>query len=182
MRRLSREEWIEAAFDEMCTGGIDALRVEPLASRLGVTKGSFYWHFENRRALHLALLETWEHLGTSAIIDTVEAQSDDPVEQLRALVKVVFAPDDTADKIETAIRSWAQLEPLAAEAAARVDERRLDFVAALLRSAGVPAPLARRRSRLMYRTLIGEFLWRSSGGPASTTRELDEIVELLTYG
>jgi len=179
MRRLSREEWIQGAFDALCTGGIDALKVELLAKHLGVTKGSFYHHFQNRRELHLGLLEEWERLGTSAVIDLVESRSDDPVVRLRSLGRAVFAPNDQTDEIETAIRSWAQHDEAAAAAAARIDARRLVFVSGLLEATGVPKPLAGRRAKLLYRALIGEFLWRGSGGPTTTRREIDELVDLL---
>ena len=179
MARRTRDEWIAAAFDALCDGGIDALRVEPLARRMGVTKGSFYHHFADRRALHLALLDTWEQLGTSAIIDLVEQGDDDPMNRLRSLVGAVFRPDPTADAIESAIRAWAGSDDVAAEAAARVDDRRVAYVTGLLIAAGLPRALASRRAHLLYRTLIGEFMWRASGGPATTKRELDELTALL---
>jgi AcrR family transcriptional regulator len=182
VRNLSRNAWIGGAFDVLCEGGIDALRVEPLAKRLGVTKGSFYHHFENRRALHLAMLEEWERRGTGAIIDEVEGATDDPVAQLRSLAARTFASDPVSDAIETAIRSWAVNDDVVAAATARVDSRRLQFVVNVLRHAGLTRPLAERRARLMYRVLIGEFFWRTTGGPASTKKELDEMAELLLAG
>ena len=182
MRKLSREEWIEGAFAALTEGGIDALRVEPLAKRLGVTKGSFYHHFENRRSLHLAMLDEWERLGTAQIIDDVEEVASTPLEQLRALATATFASDPVGDAIETSIRSWAATDETVKAAVARVDERRLGYVTGLLRAAGMAKGLAERRARLMYRVLIGEFIWRTAGGPASTRTELDEMSVLLMTG
>lgn len=182
MRKLSRDEWVEGAFEAITDGGIDALRVEPLARRLKVTKGSFYHHFENRRALHLAMLAEWERRGTEQVIDDVIGEASTPLEQLRSLAKATFAPNPVSDGIETSIRSWAAVDETVAEAVARVDERRLGFVAGLLRAAGMPKGLAERRARLMYRVLIGEFIWRTAGGPASTRTELDEMSALLVSG
>ncbi len=179
MRKLSRDEWVAGAFEALVDGGIDALRVEPLAKRLGVTKGSFYHHFDNRRALHLALLAGWEAIGTSQIIDGVGEAAVGPAEQLRVLAHRTMQVDPYSDAIENAIRAWAATDEVVAEAAARVDATRLDYVAGLLRSIGLPAPLARRRSNMLYRILIGEFMWRRAGGPATTKREIDEIVDLL---
>ncbi|MGH1489311.1 MAG: TetR/AcrR family transcriptional regulator [Acidimicrobiales bacterium] len=179
VRKLSRSAWISGAFDVLCDGGINALRVEPLAKSLGVTKGSFYHHFENRRALHLAMLEEWERLGTGDIIEQVVDTAAGPTEQLRQLASLTFAPNPTGDAIETGIRAWAGTDDLVAEAVGRVDALRLDFVSKMLHSAGLARPIAERRARLMYRVLIGEFVWRSAGGPTSTTRELDEMAELL---
>ena len=177
--RLSKEQWLQGALEARCRGGVAAVRVEPLAAQLGVTKGSFYWHFKNRRELLLAVLGEWERLGTGAIIELVESGSDDPKAQLQALIATAFASEPQTDAIETAIRDWARSEALAAEATGRVDERRLEFVATRLRRLGLSPAKARRRGRLLYRTMIGEFHWRSSGGPGSTPKELKELLELL---
>lgn len=179
MKKRSREAWIAGAFDALRDGGIEALRVEPLAARLGVTKGSFYHHFDNRRALYLAMLEEWERSGTSDIIDEVGRSSGEPVEALRRLAHNTLAVNPGVDEIELGIRAWAVTDDVVAAAAERVDARRLDYVASLLRAIGLPSPLARRRARLLYRVLIGEFTWRSSGGPAMSKREIDELVDAL---
>ncbi len=182
MRKLSRNEWIAGAFEALTDGGIDSLRVEPLAKRMGVTKGSFYHHFENRRSLHLAMLAEWERRGTAQIIDEVEDSTTAPADRLRALGVRTFAADPVSDGIETSIRAWAAIDPVVAEVVSRVDDRRLGFVVKLLVDAGMPRPLAKRRARLLYRTLIGEFVWRTAGGPASTKRELEEMSDLLLAG
>jgi AcrR family transcriptional regulator len=179
MRKLSRNEWISGSFQALCDGGIEALRVEPLAERLGVTKGSFYHHFENRRALHMAMLREWERRGTAEVIDDVEGAVQDPSSRLRQLAAITFATNPDADAIETGIRAWASTDDVVAKAVRRVDDRRLSFVVGLLRDAGMSKPLAERRARLMYRLLIGEFIWRTTGGPASSTKELDEMTRLL---
>ncbi len=179
MRRLSRQQWITGAFEALTAGGIDALRVEPLAEQLGVTKGSFYHHFKNRRELHLAMLAEWERLGTSQIIDEVDEAQADPTSRLRALAVRTFASDPFSDGIETGIRAWAATDTEVAAAVARVDHRRIDYVVRLLRDAGMARAKAERRARLMYRALIGEYIWRTAGGPASTKRELEEMSELL---
>ena len=182
MRKLSRREWIAGAFDAFVEGGIEALRVEPLAKRLGVTKGSFYHHFENRRALHVALVDEWERRGTSQIIEQVDQASTDPADRLRALAHRSMKPDAFTDAIETGMRGWAAIDPEVSAAVERVDERRLDFTSSLLREIGVPAGLAKRRTRLFYRVIIGEFTWRSSGGPVMSAREIDEAVDQLIAG
>ena len=180
MSRLSREIWITGAFELLCEVGIDGLGVEPLAARLGVTKGSFYHHFANRRALHLAMLEEWERLGTSAIIEAVDRSSDDPASRLRALLNRTFRPDPFGDAVEGAIRAWATRDDVAAAASTRVDKRRINYVVGLLTATGLPTAVARRRARLMYRAMIGHQVWRSGGGPTSTKAELEDLASLLT--
>ncbi|MEM7093606.1 MAG: TetR/AcrR family transcriptional regulator [Actinomycetota bacterium] len=177
--RLSRDEWVAGALEVLAEGGAEEVRVEPLARRLGVTKGSFYHHFENRQALLDALLASWEQRGTDAIIDLVEALSDDPALRLRSLVDVVFQADPNGDAIEVAVRAWASSDAAVQLIVERVDDRRVGFVADLLIGIGLPSALANRRARLLYRVLIGEFIWRSGGGPSSTRRELQELADLL---
>jgi AcrR family transcriptional regulator len=178
-QRRTKDEWVQGAFAALCAGGIDAVRVEPLARSLGVTKGSFYHHFANRRALHLGMLAEWERLGTSMVIDTVDGAVTDPEARLRLLIKQTYGIDEVGDAIEAAIRAWAAGDEVAAEATRRVDDRRVGYVASLLVETGFARAKAARRARLMYRHLIGEFIWRTSGGPPSSKAELDEMATLL---
>jgi AcrR family transcriptional regulator len=177
--RLSRGRWIAGAFQALVEGGIDALRVEPMAGRLGVTKGSFYHHFDNRRALQLAMLEEWERVGTSQIIDRVERAQTDPLAQLHALALETMGGDERVDAIETAMRAWGREDEVVAAALARVDGRRVAFVVSLLQGIGLPTRLAKQRATMMYRVLIGEFSWRLAGGPRSSKREIRNLVDLL---
>ncbi|MGL5911856.1 MAG: TetR/AcrR family transcriptional regulator, partial [Phycicoccus sp.] len=105
MIRHSRQTWIDAAFGALAEGGAEQLRVEPLAARLGVTKGSFYHHFADRRALHLAMLESWEERGTSRIIDDVDATSPNPRERLSRLAHRTLTSHRKDDAIESALRA-----------------------------------------------------------------------------
>jgi len=178
-QRTTKNEWIDGAFTALCAGGIDAVRVEPLARSLGVTKGSFYHHFDNRRELHLGMLSEWERLGTALVIDAVDGAAADPGARLRLLMMSAYGADDVADAIEAAIRAWAAGDEVASQAVRRVDERRVGYVANLLSEVGMTPAQATRRARLLYRHLIGEFIWRTSGGPASTKRELNEMADLL---
>lgn len=179
MSTLSHDAWVQAGFAALAEGGVEAIRVEPLAERLGVTKGSFYHHFANRRALHVAMLESYELHGTTRIIDEVEAAAGSPNDRLRRLARLTLQPEPANDAIENAIRAWAATDEVAAAAIGRVDERRLTYTAALLRAAGLPPSMARRRARLFYRMLIGEFVWRSSGGPTATRADVDDVLGLL---
>jgi len=105
-RRLSRETWTEAALEAIAEGGIAAVAVVPLARRLGATKGSFYWHFDNRDELVAAALADWEQTHTSAVISEIDAASDDPRQQLRLLFKRVTELA-ARDRIELALLATA---------------------------------------------------------------------------
>src|ERR1700735_2469777 len=90
-QRLTRDDWITAALDAIAEGGLAAVGVEPLAVGLGATKGSFYWHFENRDALLEAAISRWEKETTTDVVaDITAAANDAPVSQFRRLVVSVI--------------------------------------------------------------------------------------------
>ncbi|MEZ4238435.1 MAG: helix-turn-helix domain-containing protein [Myxococcota bacterium] len=132
--------------------GADAVRVEPLARRLGVTKGSFYWHFAGRDALLAAALAHWEQVETLAIIAGLEAAAPG-AERLRALVRQAWAAPTARGR---AVRAWAAHDDAAAEVVRRVDARRTDYVAAQFVAAGLPPEAAAGRARMLYAALVGE--------------------------
>ncbi|MFC7482437.1 TetR/AcrR family transcriptional regulator [Luedemannella flava] len=101
-RRLTTEDWIDAALAAIAEGGVPAVAVEPLAARLGATKGSFYWHFANRDALLDAALARWEARTTTEVIEEITGAADGPDVQLRALViRVIGAAE--SDRVGPAL-------------------------------------------------------------------------------
>ena len=178
MATLSAQDWILAAVQRLASHGVDQVRVEPLAQHLGVSKGSFYWHFDNREALLAGMLAMWESLGTEAIIAAVDASSTDPRQRVHALISATFGPAEH-DGIELGIRSWARHDPAAQAATERVDARRIGYVVQLLRDCGIPAATARTRAEFMYRTLIGEFVLRSHGHAPLPQLTLEQLGESL---
>src|SRR5882762_3011292 len=87
---LDESAWIQAAFDLLVSGSIDSVGVEPLAKQLGVTKGSFYWHFKDRAALLAALLRTWKQRATLSIIERLEHSHISPIERLKHLISLPY--------------------------------------------------------------------------------------------
>jgi len=177
--RLSADDWVAAAATRFAEGGADAVRVEPLAKALGVSKGSFYWHFRDRAALLTAVVDAWEQRGTLEIIEAVEQQADDPAARLWALFERTFGTPAMADAFETAVRAWASRDAHAQAVAKRVDRRRLAFVAELLHSAGIPKPEAKRRADILYCALIGEYLQRNYGKPKLSRATLRSLHEMM---
>jgi AcrR family transcriptional regulator len=153
MARLSREDWIEAALEVLATGGVPALAVEPLAKRLGVTKGSFYWHFKDRDELLSAALGEWERERTDALIERLDTVPD-PRERLAEWGRHAFV----ADKALLVALHAASEHPIVAPALGRVTERRVAWLADLLREAGIEPAAATRRARLLYASDLGLFL------------------------
>lgn len=151
--RLGVTEWIEMGLKVLAGEGIEAVRVEPLARALGVTKGSFYWHFSDRQHLLDSLLADWERLATLNVIAAVELACDEPDERLRELTRLVFRHGGPLDR---AVRAWASHDQDAAHVVARVDTQRYAFVRGLLEAHGLAPATAAMRARLLYTSLIGE--------------------------
>ncbi len=155
---LDAAAWIEAAFDALAEGGIDAVRVDPLAKRLGVTRGSFYWHFKDREALHQAMLKQWRKWATYQVGDKLERAAPDAGERLRRTLALPSSgPRATrAAAIEMAIRQWARRDEDAAAAVRRIDRQRLCYYAQLFVELGHGQVEARRRAYLFYAALMSQ--------------------------
>lgn len=180
-QRLTAADWADAALTAMGEGGIAAVAVEPLAARLGATKGSFYWHFTNRDALIEAALERWEELSTEAVITEVEAEPD-PGERLRRLL-LMAANRSSADPRDVSLLASAA-HPRVAAALARVTARRLGYLDALFAELGFPEDEAQRRSLLAYtaflgHTQLGHAVPQSLPDGAARDRYLDGVIETL---
>lgn len=150
--RLSAADWSQAALDLMAEQGLAAVGVEPLARRLGVTKGSFYWHFPSREALLTSALEHWESVEQETVFGQLEAISD-PRERLRALFLLV------AHEVRSHVLYSELLKaldhPVVKPVMERVSQRRLDYLWASFRQAGLTRTEAQHRARLAYAAYVG---------------------------
>lgn len=124
-------KWIEVGLRELAAGGPDAVRVELLAQALGVTKGSFYRHFDDRGALLEGMLDTWERLTVDEVIERVESEGGDARAKLSRLFGLPSARSRQLLKIELAIRDWARRDKAVAKRLRRVDNRRMDYMRSL---------------------------------------------------
>ena len=150
--RLSADAWALAALDMIAEQGVAAVAVEPLARRLGVTKGSFYWHFPSRDALLQAALERWEAGEQEDVFGTLEAIPD-PRERLRDLFQLVA--HETRSHIIYSALIKAMDHPTVQPVMERVSQRRLDYLTASFRQAGLPRGDAQHRARLAYAAYVG---------------------------
>ncbi len=151
-------DWIQAGFRTLTTDGVDRVKVEPLAQSLGVSKGSFYWHFKDRNALLSDMLQHWHEAATELIITVVEQAEGSAQSRLRTLVQRVSDPAPAAyggDGVEPAIRAWARHDARARDAVERVDTQRIDYVQSLFREVGFSKAVSRHHANTLYATLIG---------------------------
>jgi AcrR family transcriptional regulator len=183
-RRLTRDDWITVALGAIADGGLAAVAVEPLAARLGATKGSFYWHFENREALLEAAIMRWEKETTTDVVAEIITAHDAPASQFRRLVAGVIERAEQ-DRVGPALLANAA-HPAVAPALDRVTATRLNLIATVLRRLGFPAAEARRRALLAYSAYLGHSqLVHSTPGVLPTTSAgrrayLNDAIRALT--
>ena len=164
--RLSREDWIEAAIQALADDGPAGIAVERLATRLGTTKGSFYWHFKDREELITAALAAWERDDTDALIEEMKAITD-PVERLR-LGTALATEYEEAERPDVRLLPSAS-DPVVGDVVKRVQRKRLELLVETFREAGFTPAESRIRARLAYSLAVGWHHQRLVEGPDSAT-------------
>lgn len=150
--RLTAEDWADEALRVLPERGLAGVAVEPIAARLGTTKGSFYWHFANRDALVDAALSRWEERHTASVIADADAEPD-PRARLRRLFDQVLGAG-ARSRVELALLASID-DPRVAPVLHRVTAQRLDYLTEVLCAAGFDEPDARRRAQLAYTAYLG---------------------------
>jgi AcrR family transcriptional regulator len=170
--QLSAKDWLDQGLKTLAQGGFTALKAEPLAKAMGVSRGSFYWHFADIGAFHAAILARWREVAAEQIIANVEAASghENP---LAVLLRRVFNERLT---LENAVRTWATVDPLARAAVQAIDQRRLGYVASLFRQTGLTEDVASARAQVLYWAFLGFAL---SDRPLSKARQQAVLDEML---
>ncbi len=176
---LSREDWARAALTAISDGGPGAVAVDRLAARLGVTRGSFYWHFREREEVIEAALELWARETTTDQLPGLEAIAD-PTERLRSLLRSVY--ERSVDPAELALASVGD-DPLIGPIFARVTLQRMDALRRIFLELGLSATEAADRAWLAYAFYLGHHqLRRNSEIAAQRPERLERMVSLLTAG
>src|ERR1700728_720643 len=152
--RTPRSKWIEQGLRALAAGGPDAVRIEPLAQALGVTRGGFYWHFDDRRALLEEMLDTWERATTDEVIERVESEGGDARAKLRRTFALVSSSDELL-AIDLAVRDWSRHDQTVAERLRRVDNRRMDYLRLLFGALCPDEDEAEARSMIAFSLVIG---------------------------
>jgi AcrR family transcriptional regulator len=146
-----RTEWIAAAVAALGEGGVEAVRVEALGRQLGVTKGSFYWHFADRPALLEAVLARWEDQARALLGAAAEAGR--PEERLVLLLRGLARP--AGDLGDAEVFAWARRERAVAERVSAVERERVVFLKQQLSELGAPLLEAHRRAEAGYLAVVG---------------------------
>lgn len=178
---LDRAAWIRAALDIVATDGIDGLRVESLAKKLGVTKGSFYWHFKDRRDLIDAVLDDWRAGRIRDIRKQTAAEPGGEQAALRHTIEVYAAARNRKGiSIEAAIRLWARQDANTLAVVEEVDAERLECTRRLFLALGLPPAEAAARSALLYAYVFGFSMMQCGRFAMDAEQTRRWIVERIT--
>jgi AcrR family transcriptional regulator len=164
--RTPRDSWTSAGLRALAAGGPEAVRVEALAKDLGVTKGSFYWHFRDRQALLEAVLDTWEEMLVDEAIEVADRGGGDARTRLRRLFRTAGERENILD-LELSVRDWARREPIVAERVATVDNRRLGYLRPLFAEFCYDEADVEGRCLLVLTLFVGESLVAATHGRRS---------------
>jgi len=175
--RTPRSTWIEAGLAALAAGGPDAVRIEPLAQALGVSRGGFYGHFADRRALLDGMLDTWERRSTDEVIERVERAGGDHEARARRAGALTFSPELVP--IDLAIRDWSRREPAVADRLRRVDGRRMDYLRVLLAPSCPDEDELEARCLVAFAVAIGTHLIAAEHGGRSRADVLARVTRGL---
>ncbi|QTH20204.1 TetR/AcrR family transcriptional regulator [Rhizorhabdus wittichii] len=150
---ISAHTWLRGALKTLGEVGIEGVRIEPLAKRLGLTKGSFYWHFKDRDALLIEMLAHWRRRSTLDVIEQIEQGNEAPRARLRKLLHMAIIEErfaKGANNVELAIRLWSRTDERPRQALTEVDELRLRYIRSLFSEVGFDGAQAEARAGLTY--------------------------------
>jgi len=172
--QLSARDWLDQGLKALAANGVGALKAEPLAKAMGVSRGSFYWHFADIGAYRTAILAYWREVAADRVIAGLEAAAEHE-NPLRLLLRRTFS---SRLALEKAVRSWATFDLEARSAVQAIDRRRMDYIESQLRAAGLDTEVAQARAQVLYWAFVGYAL---SDKPLSKARREavhDELVRL----
>lgn len=178
--RGSAEVWLDAAYDALVDGGVEAVRIQPLGKRMKLSRTSFYWFFKDREELLAALLERWKTKNTGAILRQAGAYAESIVEAVLNVSDCWLDKTLFDSQFEFAVRSWALQSPEVSREVEAADGARLAALTDLFERFGYPADNADVRARTMYLVQIGYISMNTREPLALRMRRFPEYVEIYT--
>lgn len=177
----TKEDWIKVGFDILINEGINGVRIEVMARKLGVTKGGFYGYFPNRDTFLQAMLEDWEVSHSSEIFDYVNNLTGNLSVKLQKLLYMV--DDANYDAIELSMYSWASHDPRAKKVIMRVVNERLKWLANLFLEGGFTEDEGEKRAHIVHQFMAGSRLFRPLlpiSGSVERHQQLDHFIKQVT--
>jgi AcrR family transcriptional regulator len=162
-RRLSAKDWVDAATDLLINSNVNDIEIPNLSRRLGVTKGSFYWHFDVLKELLNAILKDWQKRMTTDVSLRAEHAGTTAELALKYLLGLIRKPRPTRNSaIERSIRDWARTDAVARASVVEVDEMRLAFFEDLFRRQGLSEKEAGIRAYAAYSMMMGDSILKET--------------------
>lgn len=177
--RGSREGWLETGYQALIDGGVDAVKIQPLAKQLNLSRTSFYWFFEDREALLTALIEGWAERTTAPLISATQEYAESRAEAMLNVLACFLSGAFDA-RLEFAVRSWALQDEGVAERVRIADEARLNALRDMLMRWRQPRQEADIRARTIYLTQIGYISMRAQEDIETRLARIPTYVEIYT--
>ena len=171
---LSAKDWLDQGIKALAANGVSALKAEPLAKAMGVSRGSFYWHFADIGAFRTAILAYWREVSAERVIADLEAVGAGE-DVLLLLLRRTFS---SRLSLEKAVRSWATFDAEARSAVQAIDRRRVDYIDGMLRAVGCEADIAQARAQILYWTFVGYALADKPLPKAKQEAVYEELVRI----
>lgn len=153
--RGSREVWLQAAREAFLESGLDAVKIQPLATRLSLSRTSFYWFFPDRAALLDALLDDWEETNTGSIVAATSDYAETIAEGVLNLISIFLDGGAFETRLDLAVRGWAHQSDVVAARVHAADAARLAAISSMYARFDYPPSEADVRARTVYLTQIG---------------------------
>lgn len=177
--RTPPHSWVQAGLSALAEGGPEAVRIELLARDLGVSKGGFYWHFNDRRALLDQMLDEWERQSVEEVIEAIERGGGDARARLRRLFEVAATRRGLL-RTDLAVRDWARHDRSVAARLRRVDNRRMEYLRGLFGEFCADAEAVEARCLLVSSLWIGSHFIAAEHGDRSRSEILEcALAQLL---
>lgn len=178
--RGSPEAWLQAAYDVLIDAGVEGVRILPLAKRLGLSRTSFYWFFQDREELLTALVTRWKEKNTGGIVRRSEAYADSVAEAMLNVFDCWLDAELFDSQLEFAIRSWALQSPEVLTEVQRADQVRIEALTRMFLRFGFDAAPADVRARTIYLVQIGYITMQTKEDLAQRMERIPSYVEIFT--
>lgn len=171
--RLTKSDWIEHGLRTLAAEGANALKVDPMSTKLKVSRGSFYWHFRDIADFRSQILRSWQERVTDHVIQELDAKKGEP-DRLRHLMKL-----GPPRRLDRAVRSWATEDKVVAKVVADDDARRVAYIANLMVAAGVESQRALSRATFLYWAYLGQAAVMDPCHSSIAGSAMDDISDLF---
>lgn len=179
-QRGSEEIWLEAAYEVLTRSGVEAVKVMPLAKKLGLTRTSFYWHFKDREALLEAMIRRWEDKNTGNLVAQTCAYAESISEAMFNLFDCWLDQELFDARLDLAIRNWARNDDALLQRLEKSDAKRAEAINAMFRRFGFSEIQAEVRTGTVIYTQIGYISMRIRESLEMRVARMPDYVEVFT--